>query len=58
MVRICLPIQETEQSGSGRLPGGGNGSYSGILALEVPGQRSLAGCRQQGVAESEITRPQ
>ena len=41
--------------GSGRCPGGGNGTHSSILAGESHGQRSLAGYSPQGHKESDTT---
>ena len=34
--------------GSGRCPGGGSGNHSRMLAWEIHGQRSLAGCSPRG----------
>ena len=40
--------------GSGRGPGGGTGNHSSMLAWEILGQRSLAGCSPRGHRESDM----
>ena len=59
-VKECLPMQETQHTGltpgSGRFPGGGNGTPLPYSCLENPiGQRSLVGYSPWAHKESDMT---
>ena len=53
--RLCLPMQETQETwvpslpGWGRCPGGGNGNHSSILAWKIPMDRGAWQATVHGV---------